>query len=557
MNAREPLKEWKVTDQCVYEKKYEKEVKGFILNVKGSTGSCQIQLPKDSKQNLFLIQPFFVSQICIPRLSDFFLELTVRDVRGTRRRLFFSGNQKDISSTALHARLPLADIKPHTWTNLCIDLPSIISHCWSVSSYHSIATITFAGTFKLRKIFTVKHPPPPVSEMSVEDDYCYQHLPKACDFPAEVDHINQLISMCTFKIQKQISSAPPISSRNVKNSISSFVPPHSTNFGTSNGSVRTALSAGDKVPEPPGLGKRKGSVGRRVNLSGPCGSSDENRESLAKSSARSLESRTSKKMEVVVGKPDSGLVLTGKPAQIHIDDHLPPLETGNKSRRGSSGESIPDETVNSDKRRSIVHGVFDNEESSDVFLANLKSDVPKLPAVRKTFSLVGGCELKNNTTKEIPTKPTLIESSREEAIAFIKKSFGSDHEQVISEDEGLTLSMVVGDNKDSGPQMDSDFTGVGENDDSIYENKAATSSIIYDASRYTDEGEEEENCGNVLKNDIDQLNGLSIGDKPENEGEDETHQSINSEQSDIELLYDPVLNCYIDPKTGKYFELIS
>ena len=33
-------------------------------------------------------------------------------------------------------------------------------------------------------------------------------------------------------------------------------------------------------------------------------------------------------------------------------------------------------------------------------------------------------------------------------------------------------------------------------------------------------------------------------------------QGETDEEDELDLLYDPVLNCYFDPKTCKYYELV-
>ena len=40
----------------------------------------------------------------------------------------------------------------------------------------------------------------------------------------------------------------------------------------------------------------------------------------------------------------------------------------------------------------------------------------------------------------------------------------------------------------------------------------------------------------------------------EEEGDDDSHGS-GRENDDLDLMYDPILNCYYDPKTNKYYEL--
>ncbi|KAG8127941.1 hypothetical protein E2320_014823, partial [Naja naja] len=67
---------WKISgNPSVIGKEYDKEVKGFVFVLEGSGQTNKMQLPKETKQTLGLIQQFLVLQIYVPLGQDFSAEL--------------------------------------------------------------------------------------------------------------------------------------------------------------------------------------------------------------------------------------------------------------------------------------------------------------------------------------------------------------------------------------------------------------------------------------------------------------------------------------------------
>ncbi|XP_025029522.1 uncharacterized protein C3orf67 homolog [Python bivittatus] len=67
---------WKIFgNPSVIGKEYDKEVKGFVFVLEGSSQTNKMQLPKETKQTLGLIQQFLVLQIYVPLGQDFSAEL--------------------------------------------------------------------------------------------------------------------------------------------------------------------------------------------------------------------------------------------------------------------------------------------------------------------------------------------------------------------------------------------------------------------------------------------------------------------------------------------------
>uniref|UniRef100_A0A8D0XLK2 CFA20 domain-containing protein n=1 Tax=Sus scrofa TaxID=9823 RepID=A0A8D0XLK2_PIG len=110
--GKNPGAKWKIVGSpSVIWKEYDKEVKSFVFVLEGSSQTNKIQLPKENKQILGLIQRFLVLQIYIPLGQDFSTELLITDLRNIKRRLYLSTVHKEVSSTPLHAKIPLFMIK--------------------------------------------------------------------------------------------------------------------------------------------------------------------------------------------------------------------------------------------------------------------------------------------------------------------------------------------------------------------------------------------------------------------------------------------------------------
>ena len=138
-------------------------------------------------------------QIFIPLGQSFSIEICVTDLSQNHRRFFLSSSHKEVKVTALHVNLPLNCLKRGQWLNLSFDLPSLVSENFNDQVFRSIDSITICGTFRLRKVFTLKKRPPDTSG----DDYIgYEFkneemdvIPKAVQFPIGVEHLTQVINM--------------------------------------------------------------------------------------------------------------------------------------------------------------------------------------------------------------------------------------------------------------------------------------------------------------------------------------------------------------------------
>ncbi|XP_058023786.1 protein CFAP20DC [Ahaetulla prasina] len=185
---------WKISgNPSVIGKEYDKEVKGFVFVLEGSGQTNKMQLPKETKQTLGLIQQFLVLQIYIPLGQDFSAELLITDLGNIKRRLYLSTIHKELSVTPLHAKIPLFMIKRKIWCNLCIDLVAFTSEIFKGAVFQSLDGIIVSANCKLRKIFTLKSNP--LNPADDDADGPRDTIPRACQLNADVPQVTQLLNM--------------------------------------------------------------------------------------------------------------------------------------------------------------------------------------------------------------------------------------------------------------------------------------------------------------------------------------------------------------------------
>ncbi|KAM6344855.1 LOW QUALITY PROTEIN: protein CFAP20DC [Alca torda] len=206
--GKNPAAKWKIFgNPSAIWKEYDKEVKGFVFVLEGSSQINKMQLPKETRQTLGLIQQFLTLQIFVPLGQDFSIELLVTDLGNIKRRLYLSTVHKELSVTPLHAKIPLFTIKRKIWCNMCIDLVAFTSEIFRGAVFQSLDGIIISANCKLRKIFTLKSKPQDTAE---EDGVCVvpsmrceptDVIPRTCQLNIDVPQVTQLLNLT--KIRKQ------------------------------------------------------------------------------------------------------------------------------------------------------------------------------------------------------------------------------------------------------------------------------------------------------------------------------------------------------------------
>ncbi|XP_030162993.1 protein CFAP20DC isoform X8 [Lynx canadensis] len=261
--GKNPGAKWKILGSpSVIWKEFDKEAKSFVFVLEGSSQTNKIQLPKENKQILGLIQRFLVLQIYIPLGQDFSTELLITDLGNIKRRLYLSTVHKELSSTPLHAKIPLFMIKRKIWCNLCIDLVAFTSEIFKGAVFQSLDGIVVSANCKLRKIFTLKCKP----QDTVDKDAGYgvpfptneptDIIPRSCQLTTDVPQVTQLLNMTKLRQTEIKFGGHPLNSAESDQFI---------NKGT--GSVRTSknhdvchIAFGSRVLGPPPLSGRRNNM---------------------------------------------------------------------------------------------------------------------------------------------------------------------------------------------------------------------------------------------------------------------------------------------------------
>ncbi|XP_070348711.1 protein CFAP20DC isoform X2 [Equus asinus] len=241
---------------------FDKEVKSFVFVLEGSSQTNKIQLPKENKQILGLIQRFLVLQIYIPLGQDFSTELLITDLGNIKRRLYLSTVHKELSSTPLHAKIPLFMIKRKIWCNLCIDLVAFTSEIFKGAVFQSLDGIIVSANCKLRKIFTLKSKPQDTADkdagydVPLPTDEPTDIIPRSCQLTTDVPQVTQLLNMTKLRQTEIKFGGHPLRSAESDQFI---------NRGT--GSVRNGknqdvchIAFGSKVLGPPPLSGRRNNM---------------------------------------------------------------------------------------------------------------------------------------------------------------------------------------------------------------------------------------------------------------------------------------------------------
>ncbi|XP_039652329.1 uncharacterized protein C3orf67 homolog isoform X2 [Perca fluviatilis] len=198
--GKDPVEKWKLCGgPSSIHKEYNKEVKGFVYCLEGSSQTVKMQMPENGKMSLGLLQRFLVLQVNIPPCKDFSIELVTTDLEHLKRRLHLSTVHKELSATLLHAKIPFVGLKRSIWSTLCIDLVSFTGELFK--GFLTLDGITLFATCKVRRIFTMKTEPTGMSDDDVflRGAGLMDLIPRSCHFPADVNHVTQVLNMENFR----------------------------------------------------------------------------------------------------------------------------------------------------------------------------------------------------------------------------------------------------------------------------------------------------------------------------------------------------------------------
>ncbi|XP_036074744.1 protein CFAP20DC isoform X4 [Rousettus aegyptiacus] len=642
--GKNPGAKWKILGSpSVIWKEFDKEVKSFVFVLEGSSQTNKIQLPKENKQILGLIQRFLVLQIYIPLGQDFSTELLITDLRNIKRRLYLSTVHKELSSTPLHAKIPLFMIKRKIWCNLCIDLVAFTSEIFKGAVFQSLDGIIVSANCKLRKIFTLKSKPQDTADKDAgygvpfPTDEPADIIPRSCQLTTDVPQVTQLLNMTKFRQTEIKFGGHPLR------------PAESDQFiNRGKGSARNSkiqdvchIAFGSKVLGPPPLS------GRRNNMR----LSSETVKSVGSKNNRSCQLSTGEKcvnnaemsallISETEEQGDKENICQTKPT---VPIHEPSADKNNNRRRlwlkstsGERTETRSGNNRNEDKATSAFTTVsYQRAEASNPSIPEPQSSdqadewiFPHSVASRQSLLLdEDSCHtshlwLEASKENEHDQQAEETQIVPKDIFTFSSRPRSAPHgkTQTMSP-EGCPFTSALKEDT-SVTQLEDDFYG-GDSSEEEYDwrnyqpSQMSESELQMLASLRRQQNEEQEDAGasHVLSasqvdncnvsistssddtttwnsclpppvnqgrhyqkemnppspsNPRDWLNMLSPPIVPPSQQPAEQHQdssgslsaqgeedlSVEEDEEVLTLLYDPCLNCYFDPQTGKYYELV-
>ncbi|KAJ3406382.1 hypothetical protein HDU80_011394 [Chytriomyces hyalinus] len=201
------LMNWRIHNKQFVKKEYEKDVKGYCFTCEKSG---KLTLPKDEKQSAYLIQPYLILQLYVGVAQHMSLEICVSDLNQSKRRFFLSTAARETKITALHVTLPIGFIKRGMWLNLCFDLLSLVGDSFKGQTFRCLDSISIAGNYRLRKVFTMKLPPPDTTDDydlyddSMEATLGLDCIPRHMQYGVGIDNTTQIINLHRIKAAEKM-----------------------------------------------------------------------------------------------------------------------------------------------------------------------------------------------------------------------------------------------------------------------------------------------------------------------------------------------------------------
>ena len=184
-----PTQNWKLSGPV--QKVYDKAVKGYIFHCDGGP-NAKMQLPKDDRRSLGLVQPYLVLQVCVSMTKPFALELSLTDTARARRRLLFSTSFREAVCTPLHTRVPLGEVQRGVWVNLTFDMADLTATNFGGARFGRLESITIGAACKLRKIMTLRDPTVAAGDIVSAEQPA--SVPRGLELPSDVESYTQMFS---------------------------------------------------------------------------------------------------------------------------------------------------------------------------------------------------------------------------------------------------------------------------------------------------------------------------------------------------------------------------
>lgn len=653
--GKDPLQKWKISNSNgTANLVYEKNVKGYAVQLEGSTVTSKMQLPKSNKQSLHLTQQYLVFQVYIPPAKDFSIELGMSDNSGSRRRILMSTSARDISITPLHAKLNISLVKRDTWLNLCFDLSSMLSDIFLKQTFKCLDLIVIAGHCKVRKIFTMRNQPPDTtgSECDSRESpdvslpyFQLENVPPNLQFSSTVLYMTQVINVKKIRSEldrstrRKTESNGGISSRTEKDCDSGRYSQGNQSVSRESSKLSSALRTDRKIKRPTSSGTEKSKASISASSRGigvePKYSRSVSDNTQNSASARppfcliqlvdEMEIHDSLDGNVKRGTPDSGAVFSFS-SRPHVA-HERPKSASNKGvdRNDSLEEDLNFTGLDHEElpSRSFQVQTLKTSDTAPTLTKNSLAVAPGITSLRdseatlmssaetlvhdsdrgfgnqSSQSKVGNASIQfeetadhtpqnvtisRKTVREIPLRSDLSrignglaalqvdswsESFEGRVLSEMKRE--QEEEDLLLDEEKNKANGTFNDEVDYNeesfdaswstwkqpPGMDSEAYAA-EMKSHMFPKSMQTLDLSLNTSDY-------ENSGNLpsppivlpserAKDDCYMSEAFGVSD-----GSTVSGQSASLNESDdeemLDLMYDPCLNCYFDPKSGRYYEL--
>ncbi|KDO26589.1 hypothetical protein SPRG_07993 [Saprolegnia parasitica CBS 223.65] len=155
-SGKDPAAHWKTLGKV--RREFDKASKAYLMVLDGPAAATKLSLPKDTKP-LGLTHRYVVLQAWLPSGKAISLELGVTDVAGNRRRLLLSTAFRDCAVHQLHAQIPFQQLRRETWMHWTFDVARLVASGFPSQALRTLDSIVLCGSWKLRRIFTMKDPP--------------------------------------------------------------------------------------------------------------------------------------------------------------------------------------------------------------------------------------------------------------------------------------------------------------------------------------------------------------------------------------------------------------
>ncbi|XP_070094837.1 protein CFAP20DC isoform X9 [Equus caballus] len=562
--GKNPGAKWKILGSpSVIWKEFDKEVKSFVFVLEGSSQTNKIQLPKENKQILGLIQRFLVLQIYIPLGQDFSTELLITDLGNIKRRLYLSTVHKELSSTPLHAKIPLFMIKRKIWCNLCIDLVAFTSEIFKGAVFQSLDGIIVSANCKLRKIFTLKSKPQDTADkdagydVPLPTDEPTDVIPRSCQLTTDVPQVTQLLNMTKLRQTEIKFGGHPLRSAESDQFI---------NRGT--GSVRNGKSQdvchiafGSKVLGPPPLSGRRNNMRLSSETIRSVGSKNNQscRQSMRENCVNSREMST-----LLVSESEE----QGDKENIRQIKQTVPIHGSSPGNNRNDEKATAALTSVSQQRTETLHSSTPAPQSPDqadewIFPEN-DDHIAHLAYSRQCLLLDDDSCQTAHLWREA-SKESEHDQQAEE-IQIVPKDIFTFSSRPRSAPHGKTQNMspegcsFILDLKEdasvtrSDTQLEEDFYGGDSSEEPVNQGRH------YQKEMNPPSPSNPRDWLNMLSPPIVPPSQQPAEQHPDSSGslsaQGEEDPSAEEDEEVLTLLYDPCLNCYFDPQTGKYYELV-